>query len=117
MTVAYLMAKNHWTRDEALEFVRSRRPVVCPNPAFMELLLEWERKRPHADDLLHEKLEGAGLDPRDRGLVMELFYGILRHLSELDFLIGRLRACGCVCAGQVRPRGSQLAGGEHLPSG
>jgi 16S rRNA (cytosine967-C5)-methyltransferase len=57
----------------------------------LRLLLEWERKRPHADDLLHEKLEGAGLEARDRGLVMELFYGILRHLSELDFLIGRLR--------------------------
>lgn len=57
----------------------------------LRLLLDWERKRPHADDLLHEKLEGSGLDPRDRGLVMELFYGILRHLSELDFLIARLR--------------------------
>ncbi len=32
-----------WTRDQALEFLRSRRPGVRPNPAFMELLLEWER--------------------------------------------------------------------------
>src|SRR5438128_7072691 len=40
---AYLMAKNHWTRDQALEIVRSKRPEVRPNPAFMELLLEWER--------------------------------------------------------------------------
>jgi hypothetical protein len=40
--VAYLMHKNHWTRDQALEFVRSKRPVARPNPAFMQLLSEWE---------------------------------------------------------------------------
>jgi len=39
---AYQMAKNNWTRDEALAFIRSKRPVVRPNDAFMELLLEWE---------------------------------------------------------------------------
>ncbi len=57
----------------------------------LRLLLEWERKRPHADDLLHETLDGTTMDSRDRGLVMELFYGALRQLSALDFLIGRLR--------------------------
>jgi hypothetical protein len=43
VVVAYEMLKHHWTRDEALAFVRSQRPVTRPNPAFMELLLEWER--------------------------------------------------------------------------
>jgi hypothetical protein len=43
VVVAYVMFKNGWTRDEALTFVRSRRSVVRPNPAFMPLLLEWER--------------------------------------------------------------------------
>jgi hypothetical protein len=43
VVVAYYMARNGWSRDEALEFVRSRRPEVRPNPVFMELLLEWER--------------------------------------------------------------------------
>jgi 16S rRNA (cytosine967-C5)-methyltransferase len=57
----------------------------------LRLLLDWERKRPHADDLLHEALDSAGLEARDRALVMELFYGVLRRLSELDFLISRLR--------------------------
>src|SRR5687768_7600105 len=56
-----------------------------------KLLLDWERKRPHADELLHERLDAAKLDPRDRGLVVELFYGSLRRLSELDFLIAQLR--------------------------
>jgi hypothetical protein len=41
--VAYLMFKNHWTRDEALAFVRTKRDIVRPNPAFMELLAEWEK--------------------------------------------------------------------------
>jgi hypothetical protein len=43
VVVAYLMYKNHWTRDQALAFVREKRPQVRPNPAFMERLLEWER--------------------------------------------------------------------------
>jgi protein-tyrosine phosphatase len=41
---AYFMYKNGWTRDEALAFVKSKRPPTRPNPAFMELLLEWEKK-------------------------------------------------------------------------
>lgn len=43
VVVAYLMHKNRWSRDEALEFVRARRPVTRPNPAFMALLAEWEK--------------------------------------------------------------------------
>ncbi len=44
VVVAYFMAKNGWTRDEAVSFVRGRRLVLNPNPAFRELLLEWERE-------------------------------------------------------------------------
>ena len=40
---AYLMRRENWSREKALEFLRSRRPGVNPNPAFMQLLLEWER--------------------------------------------------------------------------
>ena len=40
---AYLMRRESWSRDQALEVLRSRRPDVRPNPAFMQLLLEWER--------------------------------------------------------------------------
>ncbi len=42
VVTAYEMYKNHWTRDEALAFVRSKRPEVRPNPAFMRRLHEWE---------------------------------------------------------------------------
>jgi hypothetical protein len=39
---AYLMRREHWSRDQALEFLRERRPEVRPNSAFLSLLLEWE---------------------------------------------------------------------------
>jgi hypothetical protein len=42
VVTAYCMFEHHWTRDRALEFVRSKRPVTNPNPAFMKLLSEWE---------------------------------------------------------------------------
>jgi len=42
VVAAYLMEKNGWTRDEALRYVRSKRPCVRPNKWFMELLSEWE---------------------------------------------------------------------------
>ena len=43
VVIAYYMKQNGCSRDEALEYVRQRRPSVKPNPAFMELLLEWEK--------------------------------------------------------------------------
>ncbi len=54
VTTAYLMQEHNWTRDEALVFLRSKRPGVWPNPAFMPLLKEWEQAmktpaRPKAD--------------------------------------------------------------------
>jgi hypothetical protein len=42
VVIAYLMFEHGWTRDEALAFARSRRPIVRPNLAFMERLSEWE---------------------------------------------------------------------------
>ena len=43
VTAAYLMSRHRWTRDEAIAYLRERRPQVRPNPAFMDLLSEWER--------------------------------------------------------------------------
>ena len=41
---AYLMKRHGWTRDDALAFVRQCRPQASPNPVFMDLLAEWEKK-------------------------------------------------------------------------
>ncbi len=54
VVTAYLMEKNGWTRDRALEFVRQSRSIVNPNPAFMQLLLDWE-------DHLHIKPQAMSL--------------------------------------------------------
>ena len=43
VVTAYEMSSKHWTRDRALEFVRSKRPVTRPNPAFLRRLGEWEQ--------------------------------------------------------------------------
>jgi protein-tyrosine phosphatase len=42
VTTAYLIKKHQWTRDRALEFIRTKRPQVRPNAHFMERLREWE---------------------------------------------------------------------------
>jgi dual specificity protein phosphatase-like protein len=50
VVTAYLMYKKGWTRDEALAFVKSKRPLTRPNDAFMELLAEWDKylkENPH----------------------------------------------------------------------
>jgi hypothetical protein len=43
VTAGYLMQRENWPRDQALDFLRSRRPGVRPNPAFLKRLAEWER--------------------------------------------------------------------------
>ncbi|MEI6873282.1 MAG: 16S rRNA (cytosine(967)-C(5))-methyltransferase RsmB [Verrucomicrobiota bacterium] len=54
-------------------------------------LLEWEKGRIFSDEILHGLVEKHPLPPSDRGLLTELFYGVLRHQRLLDFLITRLR--------------------------
>jgi hypothetical protein len=44
LVAAFLMYKHRWSRDQALEFLHSKRPQTRPNPAFMQLLLDWERE-------------------------------------------------------------------------
>jgi dual specificity protein phosphatase-like protein len=40
VVTAYLMSKHNWSRDQALEFVQSKRPQIQPNPHLMRLLGE-----------------------------------------------------------------------------
>lgn len=54
-------------------------------------LLEWEKGRTFSDEILHQLFERQRLSPLDRAFVMETFFGILRNLTRLDFLIERLR--------------------------
>src|SRR5687768_10002572 len=62
-----------------------------PRAAAVEALIEWERGRTFADEILHRVQAEARFSARDRGFFREVFYGVIRWLSEVDFLIGRLR--------------------------
>lgn len=55
VTAAWLMSRHRWSRDEALEFLRSKRPGIRPHPAFLELLAEW-------DELLKTAASEANFD-------------------------------------------------------
>ncbi|MDB6171692.1 MAG: rRNA ((967)-C(5))-methyltransferase [Chthoniobacteraceae bacterium] len=59
--------------------------------ACIHALLEWEKGRAFSDEILHKTLETARFSAPDRAFLMETFFGILRNLTELDFLISKLR--------------------------
>ena len=53
---------------------------------------EWRRTRQFADIILQRLLMKHSLGSADRGFATELFYGVLRNLTLLDFWIARLRS-------------------------
>src|SRR6476469_6589797 len=53
---------------------------------------EWRNGRRFADAILGERLRASELNAADRAFVTELFYGVLRNLTLLDFWIGELRS-------------------------
>ena len=44
VVTAYLMRKHSWSRDDAIDKIREKRPEIKVNAAFMELLKEWENR-------------------------------------------------------------------------
>src|SRR5947207_8244787 len=60
----------------------------------LRALMEWGKGRSFSDEILHSLFEDSPLSAIDRAFVMENFYGILRHLTQLDFLIAELRGTG-----------------------
>ena len=58
----------------------------------LSALEEWRAGRKFADAILGERLQSSGLAPADRAFATELFYGVLRNLTLLDFWIGQLRS-------------------------
>lgn len=55
-------------------------------------LNQWRGGRKFADTILRELLRSSGLAAADRAFATELFYGVLRNLTLLDFWIGQLRS-------------------------
>lgn len=64
---------------------------VNPRQSCIQALLEWEKGKYFSDEILHTSLQKNPLPPLDRAFFMETFFGVLRNLSRLDFLIGQLR--------------------------
>jgi 16S rRNA (cytosine967-C5)-methyltransferase len=62
-----------------------------PRQSCIRALLEWEKGKHFSDEILHTSLDREPMPPLDRAFFMETFFGILRNLSRLDFLIGKLR--------------------------
>lgn len=65
-------------------------------------LSEWRRGKHFADAIIQRLLSESKLATADRGFANELFYGVLRNLTLLDFWIGLLRS------GEVDPQTRDL---------
>lgn len=62
-----------------------------PRELCFRALTEWQRGKHFADEILDQLNERNRLEPRDRAWLREAFFGTIRHLSQLDFFIDRLR--------------------------
>ncbi|WP_447975312.1 16S rRNA (cytosine(967)-C(5))-methyltransferase RsmB [Nitrospira sp. Kam-Ns4a] len=60
---------------------------VGARAAALAALVEVERRGTPADDALERAFGGSGVEGRDRPLVHELLYGVLRHRATLDWLL------------------------------
>jgi 16S rRNA (cytosine967-C5)-methyltransferase len=64
---------------------------VSPRRLALIALEQWQAEIGRSDAIISQLLLGAALGVADRGFAFELFYGVLRNLSLLDFWIGCLR--------------------------
>ena len=58
----------------------------------LEALVRWRSGVEFADRIVAETFARSSLGRADRAFALELFYGVLRNLTLLDFWIGELRA-------------------------
>ena len=58
----------------------------------LNALRTWRKEKRFTDSIVSESLAKAGLTESDRAFAFELFYGVLRNLTLLDFWVGCLRA-------------------------
>jgi 16S rRNA (cytosine967-C5)-methyltransferase len=58
----------------------------------LKALRMWRKEKRFADSIVSELLAKAGLTGSDRAFAFELFYGVLRNSTLLDFWIGCLRS-------------------------
>ena len=66
--------------------------MTDPRQVALNILIGLDRTPARADDLLDDSLADSAFDDRDRALLMELVYGVLRHRLALDWRINRVAA-------------------------
>jgi len=54
-------------------------------------LRNWRTKKEFADAVISNALSKSGFQTADRAFALELFYGVVRNLTLLDFWIASLR--------------------------
>ena len=57
----------------------------------LNALQRWRKSREFADSIVQRLIVGSEQSRSDRGFAQELFYGVLRNLTLLDFFISQLR--------------------------
>jgi 16S rRNA (cytosine967-C5)-methyltransferase len=67
-------------------------PRINSRQVALRALHQWSAGEQFADALLGAGLAQSSLSPSDRGFAMDLFYGVIRNLTLLDFWVGRLRS-------------------------
>src|SRR6476660_3776869 len=65
---------------------------LSARPIALAALQLWRKEKRFADSIISGLLAKAELRPSDRAFALELFYGLLRNLTLLDFWIACLRA-------------------------
>src|SRR3954469_18048582 len=58
----------------------------------LQALADWRKSRRFADAIIQRALTQSTLHSADRAFATELFYGILRNVTLLDFWIEQLRS-------------------------
>ena len=66
-------------------------PKASARQTALTALKLWRREKRFADAIISECLKETDLIPSDRAFALELFYGVLRNLTLLDFWIDCLR--------------------------
>ena len=63
-----------------------------PHQLCRHALTTWQRGKKFADEILEDLSAQDSPTPRVRAWLREAFFGIIRHLSEVDFIIDQLRS-------------------------
>ncbi|MBI5189305.1 MAG: 16S rRNA (cytosine(967)-C(5))-methyltransferase RsmB [Nitrospirae bacterium] len=65
------------------------RPQMTARDVAVYVLDGWQEGKGRPESLLRDALHASSLDRRDRALAMEIAYGVVRNLTNLDFVLSK----------------------------